>query len=223
MALPETNPQASGSAPKMDGASRSTRPTPQIRRPSSRDHRQEQNDGSFGATLPNPIQALQQSRDPRQAVADLADKYLNLGSEVGMLLFVIWGVLSFGTLPAVILGVGLIPGVIFNILLFSPKTVYRITEFILDFIPAADVAVEAVDELGLGKVDIKIKDWQKGLILAYDAIAAIIIILFVSTVLISLCTISSGTVTNVAGKVSDALSGTNTYASLNAFCSTLIH
>jgi hypothetical protein len=170
---------------------------------------------------PTPTEVLSKSRDPRQLGADLADKYLHVGSQLGFALFVVWGIIALATIPTLVIGVGLIPAAIFNMLLFSPKTVYRISEFILDFCGFGEV-LQAADEVGLDKVTIKISDWQKGLILFYDIIVALVIILFISIVLISLCSVANSTVGKVAGKAASVVSPNSAYATISSFCSSTL-
>jgi hypothetical protein len=165
----------------------------------------------------NPRAALAQSKDPRQLAANLADKYLHVGSQLGFALFVVWGIIALGTVPAVLIGIGLIPTAIFNMLLFSPKSVYRLSEFILDFFGFGEV-LQAADELGLSKLNITIADWQKALIVFYDIIVAIIIVLFISTIFISTCTIANSSIGTVVGKTASIVSANSGIAAISGFC-----
>ncbi len=163
---------------------------------------------------------LPESHDPRAVAANLADEYLHIGAKLGSALWLIWGLICLLTLPAVIIGVGLIPGIVFNILLFSPKTVYRFSEILLDFVGVGEV-MAAADEAGLGKVKITLKDWQKGLILLYDAIAAAIFAFMLFTILISVCYVTQPLVTQAGLKVASVVTGDSAYSSLSALCSSI--
>jgi hypothetical protein len=144
--------------------------------------------------------AYKQSKgDPRQFAANLADEYLHLGQAVGDILFVIWFTLAaVGSLVGFLMVVigffleGLPLLIICNFLLFSPKTVYRLTVFLLAFIPAAGEVVEAVDKAGLGKVNIKVRPVEKVAILGLDLVIGFIILAVITFVTVVFCYTVSG-------------------------------
>jgi hypothetical protein len=153
------------------------------------------------------------SKDPRAIAAGLADKYLHLGAKLGTLLWIVWGLLS-------VVIIGAIP---FNILLFSPKSVYRLTEIILDFFGFGE-ALQAADEVGLDKINITLADWQKGIIVLYDIILFMLIVIFITTVFTSMCYVLGGTAGAVVAKVGDvATQNGGMLTAIHSFCQQIGH
>ena len=151
---------------------------------------------------------LASSKDPRAKAAEMADKELDLGPKIGTTLWLTWGLLS-------LVIVGAIP---FNILLFSPKAVYKLTEIILDFFGIGE-EMHAADEMGLDKIKITVADWQKAFIIFYDILLFMLIILFITTVLTAMCYVLGGTTGAVVAKVGDiATQNGGILTTLHAFC-----
>ena len=138
--------------------------------------------------------------DPRKLAAQMADKHLKLGEKIGTILWIVWLALSFVTaIPLIITGIPAL--MILNLMLYSPKLVYRISEIILDFVGVGEV-LQAADQVGLDKTDIKIKPWQKTIIVALDSLLIAIPIMLVMFIYSATCGnswISFGTkVVNIA-------------------------
>ncbi len=112
--------------------------------------------------------------DPTQLAADLADEYLHLGTAMGTTLWYVWFASAVVSLfPFVVTA---IPGAImFNLLLISPKLNYQITVWILDLVGIGE-ALQAANQMGLDKVDIKVAGWQKGFIIAYDVVLVVLLV-----------------------------------------------
>jgi hypothetical protein len=164
--------------------------------------------GSSGQSIANMAKAS--GGDPRNLVAQLADEHLHLGARLGTLLWMLWGLLSIAI-------VGAIP---FNILLFSPKSVYRLSEIILDFVGIGE-ELHAADKMGLDKINITLADWQKAIIILYDIILLMIILVLLSSLAISLCySFGAGGVTGaVVSKVADvATQSGGMFSAFNSFC-----
>lgn len=131
-----------------------------------------------------------ESRDPRKAAVDVVDKYLHLGKKLVLLTWAIWyiiGVFCF-LLSITIVGIPvlLIVMVILNIFIISPKTVYRITELILDLVGVGEY-LQAMDEIGLGKVEMKATGWQKASIIGLDFLVVIGIIVLIVVITRTAC------------------------------------
>lgn len=175
-------------------------------------------------TAPKPQATLAAAsavaHDPRQFLADEVDKHLHLGAKLGTALWLVWGAIAFVSIPALVIGVGIIPAVIFNMLLVSPKAVYKFSEILLDFVGVGE-AMQAADEAGIGKIKITLKDWQKGIILFYDILVILVLAMIIFTTLISICYVTQGVVVQAGLKVTSFVTGNNTYASIAAFCKTL--
>jgi hypothetical protein len=168
----------------------------------------ENQQGANNKSTASSAKDLASSKDPRAKVAEMADKELDLGPKIGTTLWLTWGLLS-------LVLVGAIP---FNILLFSPKAVYKLTEIILDFFGIGE-EMHAADEMGLDKIKIVVADWQKAFIIFYDILLFMLIILFITTVLTAMCYVLGGTTGAVVAKVGDiATQNGGMLTALHAFC-----
>lgn len=169
--------------------------------------------GSNGQSIANMAKAS--SGDPRAMAAQLADEHLGLGKKIGTAMWLIWGILS-------LVLIGAIP---FNILLFSPKSVYKLSEIILDFVGIGE-ELHAADKLGLDKVNITLTDWQKAIIILYDIILLMLVLIFLSSIAISLCYLSGagGVTGTVVSKVADvATQSGGMFSAFNSFCQQVSH
>ncbi len=99
-----------------------------------------------------------------QALTDIG-----AGKALGDALFIIWGLLFFvaGLIPLLGFFQAIPILIIFNFLLISPKTVYRITELILDLVGVGEV-LQTLDTAGVGKTKITIRTVEKAGIIIMD-------------------------------------------------------
>jgi len=164
---------------------------------------------------PQKLGNLAAKGDPRGAVGEIATQ-IGVGKKFGHILFAVWGILFFlsGAIPIVGLFNASITFIIFNLLLFSPKTVYQITELILDLVGVGEV-LQGLDKVGLSKTKITIAGWEKIAIIVMDVgffIWHLIFVFMFTYYLCSLAGIGSGipgvnTVLNVVAKAGDAVTG----------------
>lgn len=137
------------------------------------DQEQAKETGSEKAKAPANIEDTVKSfkADPKQAAAQLADQALGAGTHIGDILFIIWGLLFLagGIVPILGLFNAIGAGVVFNLLLISPKTVYRLTELILDLVGFGE-ALQVLDKFGLSKTDIHLRGITKVGVVMVDII-----------------------------------------------------
>jgi hypothetical protein len=153
--------------------------------------------------------------DLRGAVGEAATE-LGVGKKIGDILFVIWGLMFFlsGAMPLLGLFNAIPFFLIFNLLLFSPKTVYRITEFILDAVGVGEI-LQAADKAGLGKTKITIRGFEKAGIIILDLGFVLWQLLALVIPLYFLCQVAGfgsnipglNTILNVAGAGAEVISG----------------
>ena len=157
------------------------------------------------------------SKDPRKAAAKIADEKLGLGRKTGHLLFLIWEASALiGSIPFIITG---LPGLIMiNLLLISPKLAYKITIWILIFIPGVGEAAKAIDEVGLGKVDISISGAEKFIIICTDFIWGMLILLLIVFVITLFCYNVNSSLGTIGAMAADWISGTSFFSEIQGFC-----
>ncbi len=128
----------------------------------------ETKEGRLKKMLPDKAQLLYDAThgDPRKIVGDLADQYLHYGAIIGFALWAIWMTLAIGGLIPFLIP-GLICAVVLNVLLVSPKSVYRISKWILELVGVGE-ALTVVDTVGAAKADIRLAGWMKFTIIVYD-------------------------------------------------------
>jgi hypothetical protein len=163
------------------------------------------------SALPSP------TSDPRKMAAQALDEKIGLGRKIGHLLFIIWGAITLiGSVPFVIVA---IPGLIMlNLLLISPKLAYKITTWLLLFIPGVGEAVKAVDEVGLGKVDISLSGAEKFAIICTDFVFAMLLLLVVVFLITIFCYNVNTSLGAVGAVVADWMSGTSFYSEIQGYC-----
>lgn len=156
--------------------------------------------------------------DPRQLLANIADEQLGLGEKVGGLLWIIWGALTLVgalSMPPIIGGLPFL--IVFNLLLVKPKWVYRLTVLILDLFGVGE-ALEAADKIGLDKVDIRIKAWQKLAIILVDIIYFMVIALVLYLLISGICSLFGGYTTGAVARIADWWNNTTGFQQANDFC-----
>ncbi|HEY4506436.1 MAG TPA: hypothetical protein VJJ24_03255 [Candidatus Paceibacterota bacterium] len=134
------------------------------------------------------------TRGPRKMVADMVDERLKIGEKIGSLLWLIWMILTvIGFIGSFItFGItGLMVLPVLNLLLVSPKLVYKITILILDFVGVGEV-LTVINKIGLDKVKIVVAGWQKATIIALDAVVITIYALVISLMISTTCSILGG-------------------------------
>ena len=149
--------------------------------------------------------------DPREATVDFLDKYAHIGKKIVLILWAIWyalGVLSAITSIAII---G-IPSLIFTLIILhifivSPKTVYRITELILDLVGVGEY-LQAMDEVGLDQVEMKATGWQKASIILLDILIFIGMSMMIGMVIKTGCDTYGYTQSGVVGSVTAGIKST---------------
>lgn len=142
------------------------------------------------------------------------------GEHTGDALFLIWSASAvIGSIPFVITG---IPGLIMlNLLLISPKLAYRITIWILIFIPVVGEFAKGADEVNAGKKHITIRQLEKTAIIFIDIAWLIVILCVVAFIMAIACysVNSMGTVQSGAAQVGEYLwYGTSLFGELKSFC-----
>lgn len=157
-------------------------------------------------------------KDPRQVAAQLADEYLGLGRKTGHLLYVIWQVAAVaGWMPP--LFIAGIPGLIMlNLLLVSPKLVYKITVYILILIPGVGEVAKSIDEAGLNKVKITLSGLEKAAIIFTDIAVAILIFIIVAFIYSVFCYSVNSSLGTTAAAGADWWYNTTFFSEIKGYC-----
>ncbi len=155
------------------------------------------------------------AKDPRKLAMHALD-YVGIGRRVGDVMFMVW--LNF----TVVLSIAfIVPGILgllmLNLLLIWPKAVYKITVWILVFIPAVGEVVKTVDTAGLGKVDIKLNAVEIYLIVIIDLIWFIAMLALFGFIMTIIC-YPINNVGVVGTTVADVWYGTSLFSELQGFC-----
>lgn len=155
------------------------------------------------------------AKDPRKIAVQALD-HVGLGRRVGDVMFMVWVIVT------VILSIFFVfPGIIgllmLNLLLVWPKAVYKITVWILIFIPVVGEVAKAVDTAGLGKVDIKLNAVEIYFIVIADLIWFIGMLALFGFLMTIICFPINNTGVVVTG-AADIWYGTSLFSELQAIC-----
>lgn len=155
------------------------------------------------------------AKDPRKLAMHALD-YVGIGRRVGDVMFMVWLIVT-AILSIALIAPGIIGLLMLNLLLIWPKAVYKITVWILVFIPAVGEVVKTVDSVGLGKVDIKLNGVEKYFIIVVDLIWFIGMLALFGFIMTIIC-YPINNVGVVGTTVADVWYGTSLFSELQGFC-----
>ena len=155
------------------------------------------------------------AKDPRKLTAKALD-LVWVGRRVGDVMFMVWLIVTI-ILSIFLIAPGIIGLLMLNLLLIWPKAVYKITVWILVFIPAVGEVVKTVDSVGLGKVDIKLNGVEKYFIIVVDLIWFIGMLALFGFIMTIIC-YPINNVGVVGTTVADVWYGTSLFSELQGFC-----
>lgn len=155
------------------------------------------------------------TKDPRKLAVQALD-HVGLGRRVGDVMFMVWLIVT-AILSIALIAPGIIGLLMLNLLLIWPKAVYKITVWILVFIPAVGEVTKTVDTAGLGKVDIKLNAVEKYFIVVADLIWFIGMLALFGFIMTIIC-YPINNVGVVGTTVADVWYGTSLFSELQGFC-----